>query len=189
MEVVLRCRVPDRPGALAQLAGVIGAAGGDIQAVDVVEVADADLDDKALDDLVVAVEDGTHLTALVDALHGAEDVELVHVGASRGDPGHASTRLAIGLEAILTGAMTLEHGVRTLLGGLLRADSAEVVAVADAPRAGARTLVEVLDHRVVVLRREHAFTPSERAKAEAILRCVRAAGRSERLRSSGSRPD
>ena len=175
MEVVVRCRVPDRPGALAQLAGVVGAVGGDIQAVDVVEVADDASDGLALDDLVVTVDDATHLGALVDALRRAPDVDLVHVGASRGDPGHASTRLAMGLEAVLSGAMTMDHGVQTLLGGLLRADSAEIVDARAVPRSGPKTFVEALDHRFVVLRREHAFTPNELTKARAILRCVQQA--------------
>jgi len=55
---MLRCSVPDRPGALAVLAGTIGEAGGDIQAVDVVEHGESD----ALDDLVVVFDDVQQLS-------------------------------------------------------------------------------------------------------------------------------
>lgn len=171
MEVILRCAVPDRPGALAALAGTIGEAGGDIEAVEVVETVDG----QALDDLVVVIDpDG--LTALADRIHQLDDVELVHIGPSRGHPGDAVARLALGIESILNGAMLLDHGMEVLVGGLLRADSAEFVQPAQAPRRGGKTLVLAVDERVLVLRRAYRFTDAERSRAEAVLRvCVEAA--------------
>lgn len=174
MEVMLRCSVPDRPGALAQLAGAIGEAGGDIQAVDVVEHED----DCALDDLVVVFEDAQQLSHLMRIIDGLEGVELIHVGPSRGHPGDAITRLAVGLEAILSGAMTRDHGVRTLLGGLLRASSAELVEAAKAPPPSARRLVLPVGDQMLVLTRDYRFTSTERDRADATIRVALDAARS-----------
>lgn len=163
---MLRCSVPDRPGALATLAGTIGEAGGDIQAVDVVESGRG----HALDDLVVVIDGPQQLSVLVEKIQGLEGFELVHAGPSRGHPGDAVTRLAVGLEAILNGAMTLEHGLEASLGGLLRASQATFVDAADVPQATGKRLVLAVDHRVLVLTRDYRFTDTERERAEAILR-------------------
>lgn len=171
MEVILRCALPDRPGALAGLAGAIGEAGGDIEAVEVVEAADG----RALDDLVIVVAPD-RLGALVERVGAVDGVELIHAGPSRGHPGDAVSRLALGVESILNGAMLLDHGMTVLLGGLLRAQSAEFVDSADAPRPGGKVLVLGFDDRVLVLRRDYRFTDTERHRAEAVLRlCLEAA--------------
>ncbi|HUH08067.1 MAG TPA: ACT domain-containing protein [Egibacteraceae bacterium] len=164
MEVMLRCAVHDRPGALAELAGAIAGFGGDIQGVDVVESADG----QALDDLLVVI-DAPQLSALLNNLEASDDVEVVHVGPSRGHPGDGVARLAVGFEALLTGAMAPDHGVAALLSGLLRASSADLVPAQDAPRAGERVLILAVDHRVLVLRRDYRFTRAERDRAAAVL--------------------
>ena len=163
MEVMLRCGLPDRPGALAALAGAIAEAGGDIQAVDVVEHADG----RALDDLVVVADPG-RLASLVERLEALPEVELVHVGPSRGHPGDAVTRLAVGLQSLLDGAMTPEHALQTLVGGLLRASSADFVPAQDTPVPCDGVLVVAVDERVLVVRRDYRFTDTERARAAAI---------------------
>lgn len=164
VELMLRCRLADRPGALAVLAGAISRAGGDIQAVDVVEHADGHV----LDDLVVVAE-GAIVSQVLDELDALEETELVHVGPSRGHPGDAVTRLAIGLESLLNGAMEPEHGVAALLAGALRAKSTTVVDVDDAPKHGERTLVLDLGGRALVLRRDYRFTETERHRADALV--------------------
>lgn len=169
----MRVALPDRPGALARLARAIGDAGVDIAAVDVVEAADG----VALDDLVVVVEDPSALRGLVDAIAALEGVDLVHAGPSRGQPGDAVSRLALGLESLLNGAMTVDDGIRTLVGGLLRADLAELVPAAEAPRReNDRVVVLPVDDRVLVVRRDYRFTDTERSRAAAIVNvCVEAA--------------
>ncbi len=165
MEIMLRCELPDTPGSLAALAGTIGEAGGDIQAVDVVETGDG----RVLDDLLVVVEAerGADLLAVVDALPG---IALVHAGPSRGHPGDAVTRLAVGLEALLTGQAPLERGLPTLIGGLLRASAAELAIRAEAPEPSSKVLVLDVDHRVLVLRRDYRFTSTERERAASLVR-------------------
>lgn len=171
MEIVLRCAMTDRPGALAALAGTVGEAGGDIQSIDVLEHDG----EQVLDDLVIAIDPGA-MPALVDRVAAMEGVELVHTGPSRGDRSDAVSRLAIGFEALLVGSMDPDHAFTTLIGGLLRAGSAQLCSAAEAPRPGRHTLVVALEKRVLVLRRDYPFTASERQRAITVARaCMRAA--------------
>lgn len=165
MDVMLRCSVPDRPGALAALAGAIGRAGGDIAAVEVTEQQPG----RALDDLVIALPRGG-LTRLLAEVEAVEGVEVLHAGPSRGQPGDVASRFAVAVEAMLNGAMTPERGVTTLVGGLLQVADAAVVPAADAPRSNDRRLVLPLDGRALVLRRDYPFTTTERQRALALAR-------------------
>lgn len=181
MEIMLRCSLADRPGALAALAGAIGEVGGDIQGVDVVEVAD----DRVLDDLLVVVEGPDGLRTLVDRVGALDDVELVHAGPSRGHPGDAITRLALSMESLLNGAMEVDHALVSIVGGLLRAGSAKLVAAGDAPRPTARQLRLAVDHRYLVVTRDYRFTRTERERAEALVRAAVEAASARRRRASG----
>ena len=172
MEVTLRCNVPDRPGMLAAVAGAISGAGGDIVSVDVVETANG----RALDDLGIVVS-SAQLRAIIEAVTALEDVELVHAGPSRGLPGDAVARLALGVESLLNGAMTLEHAVTTLVGGLLGASRAELVPAGKKVPGGDGVLVLGFDHQQLVVARDYRFTDTERERAEAILRTCLEAGR------------
>lgn len=166
MEAMLRCSVPDRPGALAALAGAVADAGGDIEAIDVVEVSGG----RALDDLFVVVGTPGGLRSLVDGLESLDEVEVVHTDPSRGHPADAVTRLAMGLEALLSGAMDAEHGLTALVGGLLHASEARFRAPDAAPGEDPRTLVIPAGGRVMVVRRDYRFTRTERLRAEAVAR-------------------
>lgn len=181
MELTLRCTVPDRPGALAALAGTIAEAGGDILSVDVVEHEDG----LALDDVVVLLP-GRDVRTLLARIAAVDGVEVVHAGPSRGHPGDAATRLAIGLEAIMNGAMTLDDAVLTIVGGLLRVDGATLTPPTDAPEEGKCVLVLDFDGRALVLRREYRFTRTERERALAITRLCQELGRHVGASSSRS---
>lgn len=177
MEITLRCDVPDRPGTLAALAGAISEAGGDIVAVDVVETDHG----RALDDLSIVIS-GAQLQTLIDAVRAVNGLILIHAGPSRGVPGGAVSRLALGIESLLNGAMTLDHAVRTLIGGLLGASRAELVPQGTAPEPGDTVLVFDFDDQHLVVERDYRFTQTERHRAAAILRtCVEAA----RARTAG----
>lgn len=171
MEITLRCAVPDRPGALAAVAGAIGGAGGDIAAIDVVETADG----VALDDIVVVI-DPPRLREIVAALRAVEGVELIHAGPSRGQPGDAVSRLALGLESLLNGAMERDRAVTTLIGGLLGAASAELVPAGSVPPESDTVMALEFDDQLLVVARDYRFTDTERERAQAILRtCLEAA--------------
>lgn len=172
MEVVLRCALEDHPGALSALAGAVGECGGDIQSVEVFDRENG----AVLDDLVVLITP-PDLRRLVEHLTAMDGVELVHAGPSRGDAGDAATRLAIGFEALLVGSMPPDRALVTLVGGLLRATDASVVAGDAAPRPDRRTLVLPADDagRVLVVRRDYPFAHSERERATTVVRACRAA--------------
>lgn len=171
MELMLRCALPDRPGALAKLASAISAVGGDIHAVDVVEHEDG----RALDDLEVILDD-ERIPTLLDRLAALDGVSVIHAGPSRGQPGDAVTRLSIGIESLLDGSAEARRGMCTLIGGMLRAREAEFLPTSQAP-AGEDRRVLTLDagREVLVLRRPYRFTATERERAQALLRLARRA--------------
>ena len=69
---VVRIRLPDRPGALGQVASRIGAVGGDIVAIDIIERSRG----RAIDEFVLEM-DGDHLVELLrNEIH---EVDGVHV--------------------------------------------------------------------------------------------------------------
>lgn len=171
MELMLRCALPDRPGALAKLASAISAVGGDIHAVNVVEHADG----RALDDLEIILDDD-RIPTLLDRLSLLDGVSVVHAGPSRGQPGDAVTRLSIGLGSLLDGSAEPRRGVATLIGGMLRARAAELMAPAQAPADDdPRVLVLKSGDEVLVLQRDYRFTATERERADALLRLARRA--------------
>lgn len=170
MEVFLRCEIPDVPGRLATLAGAIGEAGGDIQAVEVVESGG----DAVIDDLWLQTTD---LTTVVSHIETLEDTRIIHAGPSRGLPGDATARLASGIDMLLSGAMSPADGLPTLIGGLLRADTAVLEAAAAWPdKINRRVLRLEVAAGVLVLTREYKFLDSEVQRARQVLMlCERAA--------------
>src|SRR3954451_5483744 len=93
----LRVELPDRPGALAKVAAVIAAHGGNLIGIDVQEVEA----ESAIDELVVDVPDGVDLTALRDALleSGAGVLVSHQAGAQQVDPVLRSLRWACAMVA------------------------------------------------------------------------------------------
>ncbi|MFC5832745.1 ACT domain-containing protein [Nonomuraea insulae] len=83
--MLLRVRValPDRPGALAQVTKVLGAAGADITQVTVLDRGAG----RALDDITVFCPDSTPRQALVESLQSIEDVAVEGVWTTREAPG------------------------------------------------------------------------------------------------------
>jgi hypothetical protein len=165
MELMLRCALPDRPGELAKIANAISAVGGDIQAVDVVEHSDG----RALDDLELLL-DADRIPVLLQRLGSLEGVQVVHAGPSRGRPGDAVTRLSIGIESLLDGSSEARRGLSTLIGGMLRARSAEFVKHGDAPGHDQRALALDAGDEVLLIQRDYRFTATERDRAQALMR-------------------
>lgn len=166
MEVMLRCEVTDQPGSLAELAGAISNAGGDIESIEIVGTG---RDGSVLDDLVV-VGDPDTLRSVVKVVDDHPHVRLVHAGPSRGHPGDAVTRLAVGLEALFTGSASRDHGLIALVGGLLQAGRAELVAAGEAPDGNRRRMVLPIDGRMLVIERDYAFTDAEHERARSLVR-------------------
>lgn len=87
---VVRILLLDRPGALGQVASRIGAVGGDIVAIDIVER----LDGRAIDEFVIELA-GDHLIELMrHEIHEVDGVRVEHItrvdavdaGAGAGEP-------------------------------------------------------------------------------------------------------
>lgn len=104
--VALRVWLDDRPGSLAEVAGRIGSAGGDVVGIDVLERAAG----RAIDEFVVEMADESTLHSVVhaiDALDGV-DVELAEIVPELPDPRLDALELAASLVSAAGKAEILE---------------------------------------------------------------------------------
>ncbi|MBZ5735378.1 amino acid-binding protein [Nocardioides sp. TRM66260-LWL] len=92
MPFLLRVELPDVPGSLGRLASAIGVAGGDIEAIEIVEKRP---DGTALDDVLLEVPGGTMPDSIVSACHTLEGVRVVWISRY-----HAGGNLFLDLEAV-----------------------------------------------------------------------------------------
>ncbi|HWJ65171.1 MAG TPA: ACT domain-containing protein [Nocardioides sp.] len=76
MPFLLRVLLPDVPGSLGRVATAIGMAGGDIEAIEIVEKRD---DGTAVDDVLLEVAPGTMPDSVVSACSGLEGVEVLWI--------------------------------------------------------------------------------------------------------------
>jgi hypothetical protein len=137
---ILRVWMPDRPGALGALASRIGAVGGDVTGIDILERGAG----RAIDELVVEMPSADLVELLLAEIHQVDgvDVEDIRLAA---DALHDPRVDALETAAILVGAPTAEdaitelctHAVRTVgatWGAVIDLDSDElIVAAGDAP--------------------------------------------------------
>ena len=113
--VVVRVWLPDRPGALGQVASRIGAVRGDVLAIEVLEIGGG----RVIDELVVALPDDELVDLMVNEVHAIDGVSVEHVRPI--DGGHTDGGvLALSLAAELAEAdggarvATLVDGVRRI---------------------------------------------------------------------------
>lgn len=106
MPFLLRVALPDLPGSLGRVASAIGEAGGDIEAIEIIEHR---LDGSAVDDVLLETATGTMPDTIVSACNRLAGVEVLWIGryAAGGnlfldleaveeltrDPAHAVARL------------------------------------------------------------------------------------------------
>ena len=79
--VVVRVWLPDRPGALGQVASRIGAVKGDVLGIEILEMGGG----RVIDELVVALPDDTLLELMVNEVHAIDGVSVEHVRPVTGD--------------------------------------------------------------------------------------------------------
>jgi hypothetical protein len=79
--VVIRVWLPDRPGALGQVASRIGSVKGDVLDIEVLEVGGG----RAIDELVVALPDADLVDLMVNEVHAIDGVSVEHVRPTDGD--------------------------------------------------------------------------------------------------------
>ncbi len=139
---ILRVWMPDRPGALGALASRIGAVGGDVTGIDILERGAG----RAIDELVVELPDGALVELLVAEIHQVDGVDIESIRPAV-EALHDPRVDALETAALLVGAPTPSaaidelciHGVRTVgahWGVVLDlADGSVVSEVGDGPPA------------------------------------------------------
>ena len=85
--VVVRVWLPDRPGALGQVASRIGSVRGDVLAIEILEVGGG----RVIDELVVALPDPSLVDLMVSEVHAIDGVSVEHVREST--DGHVDASL------------------------------------------------------------------------------------------------
>ncbi|HWL44155.1 MAG TPA: hypothetical protein VNQ73_14535 [Ilumatobacter sp.] len=73
--VVVRVWLPDRPGALGQVASRIGSVKGDVLGIDILEAGGG----RVIDELVVALPDSAVVDLMVNEVHAIDGVSVEHV--------------------------------------------------------------------------------------------------------------
>jgi ACT domain len=91
MPFLLRVELPDVPGSLGRVATAIGMAGGDIEAIEIVEKRDG----IALDDVLLEVIDGTMPDSIVSACSSLDGVKVIWISRYP-----AGGNLTLDLEAV-----------------------------------------------------------------------------------------
>ena len=76
MSYLLRVALPDVPGSLGRLASAIGSAGGNIDAIEIVERSH---DGRAVDDVFLAAEPGVMPDSIISACTSLEGVEVLWI--------------------------------------------------------------------------------------------------------------
>ena len=138
--VVVRVWLPDRPGALGQVASRIGAVRGDVMTIEILEVGGG----RVIDELVVALPDADLVELMVAEVHAIDGVSVEHVRPTEGahtDGGLLSLVLAAELAETdeADRAAVLVDGVRRLTDSewaMLVRGSDIVAAAGDVPSAG-----------------------------------------------------
>lgn len=75
MSYLLRVELPDVPGSLGRLASAIGTAGGNIDAIEIVERSEG----RAVDDVFLAADQGVMPDSIVSACNALPDVEVLWI--------------------------------------------------------------------------------------------------------------
>lgn len=122
MAYLLRVVLPDEPGSLGAVASAIGAAGGDIVGVDVVEHRD---DGRAVDDFLVGLDAGRMPDSLVSACMAVHGVDVEFIGQY--SPGGHLHRDLEAVEAMTADPQHAEEILVDLLPGVFRSGWALLV--------------------------------------------------------------
>ena len=102
MPFLLRVELPDVPGSLGRLAGAIGEAGGDIDAIEIVEKRDG----TAVDDVLLEIAPGTMPDSIVSACNAIDGVQVVWISRYA-----AGGNLFLDLEAVEELTANPEHAL------------------------------------------------------------------------------
>jgi hypothetical protein len=121
---VLRLWLPDRPGALGAVASRVGAVGGDVVGIDILERGAG----RAIDELVVELPDAGLVDLLIDEVQQVDGVDVEDVRRSA-DALHDPRLDALETAAMLVGATTTTEAIGALCTHTARTVGASWVAV------------------------------------------------------------
>jgi hypothetical protein len=124
---VVRLWLPDRPGALGQVASRIGAVRGDVVGIDILERGGG----QAVDELVVELPDESLVDALVREVRQVDGVGVEEVRALRGERSHDPRLDALEAAAQLVGAADQVELLDDLVAQVCRVVGASWAAVVD----------------------------------------------------------
>ena len=125
--VVMRVWLPDRPGALGQVASRIGAVKGDVLDIEILETGGG----RAVDELVVALPDAGLVDLMVSEVHAIDGVAVEHVRIIEGAHNDGGL-LALALAAEMAEA-TPDARLDALLEAVSKITDADWVLVARGP--------------------------------------------------------
>ena len=122
--VVMRVWLPDRPGALGQVASRIGAVKGDVLDIEILETGAG----RAVDELVIALPDDGLVDLMVSEVHAIDGVSVEHVREINGEHNDGGL-LALSLAAELAEAKP-DQRLDALMDAVVRITDADWVLVA-----------------------------------------------------------
>ncbi len=125
--VVMRVWLPDRPGALGQVASRIGAVKGDVLDIYILETGAG----RAVDELVIALPDDGLIDLMVSEVHAIDGVSVEHVREIKGEHNDGGL-LALSLAAELAESKRDER-LDSLMDAVVRITDADWVLVARGP--------------------------------------------------------
>jgi hypothetical protein len=154
---VVRVWIPDRPGALGAVASRIGAVRGDVVGVDILERGA----DKAIDELVVELPDGSLVDLLVSEIRAVDGVAVEDIRPVR--DGVREPRLdALETAATLIGAREVDHLLDLLAKHAVRDFGSDWAAVLD----DAEPVLRAADGPAPEAAWLHAFAHGSRSSEE-----------------------
>ncbi len=122
--VVVRVWLPDRPGALGQVASRIGSVRGDVLAIEILEIGGG----RVIDELVVALPDPALVDLMVNEVHAIDGVSVEHV-RTQGEGHVDASVLSLSAAAELAETNPADR-VRAFLDGVRRLTEASWVMIA-----------------------------------------------------------
>lgn len=124
MTYILRVWLPDRPGALGSVASRVGAVGGDVVGIDILERGAG----KAIDELVIELPEEDLVPLLLQELREIDDVAVENIRPAA-DALHDPRLDALETAAILVGATSTSEATEALCAHAARSIGAEWAAV------------------------------------------------------------
>jgi hypothetical protein len=117
--LVVRVWLPDRPGALGQVASRIGAVHGDVTAIDILERGGG----RVVDELVVSLPETSSEALLIKEIGAVDGVDVEHIRGIDGERPDSATAI-LQLAAAVAGAPAPDR-LATLVQGLVTAADAD----------------------------------------------------------------